>query len=71
MDTVVVGDGWTKDPFAADIEEHQDDTIIYGRGACDMKSGLACILTVLKDLDRKLKEEMVLSCPGETVMLCR
>lgn len=41
MDTVVVGDGWTRDPFGG--EEAQGR--IYGRGACDMKSGLACALS--------------------------
>ena len=46
MDTVVVGDGWTKAPFAAE----EKDGRIYGRGACDMKSGLACALSVLEEL---------------------
>lgn len=41
MDTVVIGDGWTLPPFEA-IEK---DGKIYGRGACDMKSGLACCLS--------------------------
>ena len=36
-DVVEVGHGWTYDPFAATLEEGR----IYGRGACDMKGGLA------------------------------
>jgi succinyl-diaminopimelate desuccinylase len=36
-DVVHVGKGWTRDPFAAEIEDDR----IYGRGACDMKGGLA------------------------------
>ncbi|MDK8872655.1 acetylornithine deacetylase/succinyl-diaminopimelate desuccinylase family protein [Paracoccus sp. SSJ] len=36
-DVVEVGHGWSRDPFAAEL----DDGRIYGRGACDMKGGLA------------------------------
>ncbi|MCV6547393.1 MAG: acetylornithine deacetylase/succinyl-diaminopimelate desuccinylase family protein [Cohaesibacter sp.] len=37
IDVVEVGNGWTKDPFSGAVEEGK----IYGRGACDMKGGLA------------------------------
>ncbi|MEP3673997.1 acetylornithine deacetylase/succinyl-diaminopimelate desuccinylase family protein [Sulfitobacter sp.] len=36
-DVVEVGRGWTFDPFAATLHNGR----IYGRGACDMKGGLA------------------------------
>lgn len=36
-DVVAVGDGWTVDPFEGVVKDGK----IYGRGACDMKGGLA------------------------------
>lgn len=36
-DVVAVGDGWTVDPFEGQVKNGR----IYGRGACDMKGGLA------------------------------
>ncbi|MAQ86234.1 MAG: succinyl-diaminopimelate desuccinylase [Maritimibacter sp.] len=36
-DVVAVGEGWTVDPFGAELKDGR----IYGRGACDMKGGLA------------------------------
>jgi succinyl-diaminopimelate desuccinylase len=36
-DVVEVGHGWTRDPFGGALESGR----IYGRGACDMKGGLA------------------------------
>jgi len=51
-DVVPVGDqaGWTVDPFGAEII---DDTL-YGRGAADMKSAIACFTAAVANfLDRK------------------
>ena len=36
-DVVAVGDGWTKDPFGGERSQGR----VWGRGACDMKGGLA------------------------------
>jgi len=36
-DVVEVGSGWTRDPFGGELSDGK----IYGRGACDMKGGLA------------------------------
>ncbi|WBU65265.1 acetylornithine deacetylase/succinyl-diaminopimelate desuccinylase family protein [Paracoccus aerodenitrificans] len=38
-DVVEVGQGWSRDPFGAEYDAAEDR--IYGRGACDMKGGLA------------------------------
>lgn len=45
-DVVPVGEGWTKDPFGGVV----DDGRIYGRGAADMKGGLAASLAALAAL---------------------
>lgn len=37
IDVVEAGAGWTRDPFGGQIEDGK----VYGRGACDMKGGLA------------------------------
>ncbi|UWQ20009.1 acetylornithine deacetylase/succinyl-diaminopimelate desuccinylase family protein [Jannaschia sp. W003] len=36
-DVVAVGEGWTRDPFGGEIADGR----VWGRGACDMKGGLA------------------------------
>jgi acetylornithine deacetylase/succinyl-diaminopimelate desuccinylase family protein len=45
-DVVPVGEGWTKDPFGGVVEDGR----IYGRGASDMKGGLAAALTAMAAL---------------------
>lgn len=54
MDTVMLGDGWDEDisPLGAMIRDGK----MYGRGACDMKSGLACALTAFKNMVKKVGE---------------
>ncbi len=37
IDVVEAGDGWTVDPFGGEVKDGK----VYGRGACDMKGGLA------------------------------
>jgi len=46
MDTVPSGPGWTYDPFGGIIKGNK----LYGRGAADMKGGLAAILMALSNL---------------------
>lgn len=40
VDVVEVGDGWTVDPFGGEIRDGR----VYGRGACDMKGGIAAAI---------------------------
>lgn len=52
IDVVEVGLGWTKDPFGGELEDGR----IYGRGACDMKGGLAASIVAA--------EAFLAVCPG-------
>jgi succinyl-diaminopimelate desuccinylase len=44
IDVVEAGDGWTVDPFAGVIKDGR----VYGRGACDMKGGLAASIIAVE-----------------------
>ncbi len=64
MDTVGISDrsAWVHDPFGADIV----DGVLYGRGACDMKSALAAMIWGAKllhaaGIDQQLDGELVLA----------
>jgi acetylornithine deacetylase len=48
LDVVPPGDPgtWTTDPWAGDVR----DGAMYGRGACDMKGGVAAILAAVREL---------------------
>jgi len=44
IDVVEAGQGWTKDPFGGELIDGR----IYGRGACDMKGGLAASIIAVE-----------------------
>src|SRR3546814_5697890 len=48
IDVVAVGHGWTVEPFEGVVRDGR----VYGRGACDMKGGLAAAVIAVEG-DRK------------------
>ena len=46
IDVVSVGEGWTRPPFDGLVEDGR----VYGRGACDMKGGLAAAIVAAEAL---------------------
>ncbi|WP_176473755.1 acetylornithine deacetylase/succinyl-diaminopimelate desuccinylase family protein [Actibacterium ureilyticum] len=50
-DVVEVGHGWTVDPFGGEVKDGR----VYGRGACDMKGGLAASIIAA--------EAFIATCP--------
>jgi acetylornithine deacetylase len=69
LDVVPPGDlaTWTDDPWSAEVR----DGMVYGRGACDMKGGVASILAAVRalgaagELDRLAGELIVALVPSE------
>jgi succinyl-diaminopimelate desuccinylase len=52
MDTVPEGEGWERDPFGAEVIEN----IIHGRGACDVKGGLASMLAAFVSITQSNRQ---------------
>jgi succinyl-diaminopimelate desuccinylase len=48
FDVVPVGDGWTRDPFGAEIEDGK----LYGRGTSDQKAGIAASIFAIEAIRR-------------------
>ncbi len=46
IDVVAAGEGWSVDPFAGELRDGR----VYGRGACDMKGGLAAAIIAVEAL---------------------
>ncbi len=58
-DVVPVGDGaaWTRPPFAADLA----DSLLWGRGAVDMKSAIAAFISALAEIPQPLASDGAVS----------
>ncbi|MFU8831262.1 MAG: acetylornithine deacetylase [Wenzhouxiangella sp.] len=50
LDTVPVGEGWTRPPLTLTVENDR----AYGRGACDIKGAAAVLLAVAEDSDHPM-----------------
>jgi acetylornithine deacetylase/succinyl-diaminopimelate desuccinylase family protein len=64
IDVVAPGEGWSVDPFGGEIRAGQ----IYGRGACDMKSGIAAMLAAVVGFKRSRKSfkgEIIVAAVGD------
>ncbi len=53
-DVVPVGAGWTRDPWGGEIEDGR----LYGRGAADMKAGVACAMVAFVAATRAVREPL-------------
>lgn len=61
MDVVAGGEGWVTDPFRS----HVDGDLLYGRGSCDMKGGLAGVIAALREVRRHGATP-----PGDVLVAC-
>jgi acetylornithine deacetylase/succinyl-diaminopimelate desuccinylase family protein len=64
IDVVPPGDGWTHDPFGAEIINGK----MYGRGAADMKSGVASMIASIEAIvksDTKLNGDLILTAVAD------
>ena len=48
FDVVPTGNGWTRDPFGGEVFDGK----LYGRGACDMKAGIAAAVFAVEAIRR-------------------
>jgi len=64
LDVVAPGEGWTVDPFGGEVRNGR----IYGRGACDMKSGIAVMLAAMiafKRSEQPFNGEIIFTAVGD------
>jgi len=70
-DVVPVGvlENWSHDPFGGEIEGNK----LFGRGACDMKGGIASMLAAVKSIKQagiKLNGDLIVETAPEEEMTC-
>ena len=61
---------WTREPFAAEVVDGQ----LYGRGACDMKAGVAAIIAAAAEVARsgdRLRGDLVICASSDEENGCR
>ena len=64
LDVVAPGEGWTVEPFGGELR----NDLIYGRGACDMKSGITAMLSAMiafKRSERPFNGEIIFTAVGD------
>ena len=64
LDVVAPGEGWTVEPFGGEVR----NDLIYGRGACDMKSGITAMLSAMiafKRSERPFNGEIIFTAVGD------
>ena len=64
IDVVPPGDGWTHDPFGGEVINGK----MYGRGAADMKSGVASMIASIEAIvksDTKLNGDLILTAVAD------
>ena len=58
LDVVPAGDGWTRDPYGAQVE----DGMLYGRGCMDNKVGAAVMIELVGELWARARAAAGLPC---------
>ncbi|HAW32480.1 MAG TPA: acetylornithine deacetylase, partial [Planctomycetaceae bacterium] len=62
---VVPADPWFTEDFSPFTPTHIDDKL-YGRGSCDMKGSIACMLAAAKQyVERDLKHPLYITCTAD------
>jgi len=50
LDVVPAGEGWSSEPFIADLRDAPGGRLLYGRGAVDMKGSIAAMVSAVEQI---------------------